>query len=171
MALTSSANNDPDAILKATAEQPNEPPTEVSVKLGDGLRPWLSLFAVAFMLWLLISYGRLLAEVLAVVFGGYLLSLAISPLASRLAERRIPRGVTVILIYLAIFSVLALIVRFTAPTIEQEMARANQTLPALLTQIEQRLDVVPIINQVDLTPYNIAENTEEQLPTVANFAV
>src|SRR5687768_7367658 len=124
MALASIAGNDQEPIIQATAEQDNKPLTEVQVMLGSSLRPWISLFLVAIGLWLVISYGRLIAEVVAVVFGGYLLSLAISPLATRLAQRRIPRAVTVSLIYLAVFSVLALIVKLTAPTLMREMERA-----------------------------------------------
>jgi predicted PurR-regulated permease PerM len=171
MALASSAGNDQEPIIQATAEQNDQPPTEVQIRLGSSLRPWISLFLVALALWLVISYGRLIAEVIAVVFGGYLLSLAIAPLATRLAQRRIPRALTVLLIYLGIFSALALIAKLTAPTLAHEMERANQTLPAMLAAIEERLDIVPVLGQVDLTPYNLAENTEEQLPTVANFAI
>src|SRR5689334_7491571 len=115
MAVVSGAGQSKEPIIEATSQTLNEPPTRVQVMLGDSVRPWLTLFVLAFLLWLLITYGGLLAEVIAVVFGGYLIHLAIAPLANRLADRRVPRGVTVLLLYIAFFSVLALIVRFAAP--------------------------------------------------------
>jgi predicted PurR-regulated permease PerM len=167
----SELTNENPAIVEASAEKTGPGATEVEVRIASGLRPWLSLFAVALILWLLISYGRLLAEVLAVGFGAYLLHLAMRPLANRLAKRRIPAGVTVILLYLAAASVIALMVHFTAPTILQEFARARNTVPLVLAEAQERLNIVPILGDVNLTPATLADNTEEQLPTLATLAV
>lgn len=167
----SGLTNENPAIIEASTETTAPGATEVEVRIANGLRPWLSLFGVALILWLLISYGRLIAEVLAVGFGAYLLHLAIWPLANRLSRRRIPAGVTVILVYLAVASVIALMVHFTAPQIIREMARARSTLPQVLAGLQERLNVIPVLGDINLTPAALADNTEEQLPTLAPLAV
>lgn len=171
MASISQADNPREPLIEAVADTPSGEPTKVEVMLGQGLRPWMSLFAVAFILWLLITYGALLAEVLAVVFGAYLLNLAIRPLAMRLAKRKIPPSFTVLLVYMAIFALGALLVRFTLPTVVQEVQYLNEALPQLSRDVEQQLNSIPILNQISLAPNELAESTEEELPTVANFAI
>lgn len=171
MASLSQANDPRQPVIEATAETPSGEPTKVEVMLGQGWRPWMSLFIVAFLLWLLITYGRLLAEVLAVVFGAYLLNLAIRPLAMRLAKRKIPPSFTVLLVYTAIFALGGLLVRFTLPTVVQEVQYLNRALPQIMSNVESVLNGVPILNEINLAPNALAESTEQELPTVANFAL
>ena len=61
-----------------------------------GWQTWLSLLALGVALWTVISYANLMMEIIWILFGAFLLSLAIRPLADRLTRRRVPRSLTVL---------------------------------------------------------------------------
>ncbi len=149
----------------------SQAPITVTASAPPSVRTWISLFVVALSVWVLIRYGTILMEVIAVVFGSYLLSLAMRPLAIRLQQRRIPPGVAVILVYAVVFGLLALLIWAAAPRFSVEMTRARQALPQLLDALQGRLATTPILNGIDLSPYTIAESTEEDLPAVAGAAL
>jgi predicted PurR-regulated permease PerM len=82
---------------------PTPPPWRLS------LQAWIALLALGLALWLTITYAGLLLEVIWVLFGAFLLSLAICPLADALTRWHIPRGVTVLGVYAGLGGVLALL--------------------------------------------------------------
>lgn len=61
-----------------------------------GWQSWLALFGLGLALWLATTYFELILEIGAVLFGAYLLSLAIRPIADELERWRVPRAITIL---------------------------------------------------------------------------
>lgn len=70
-------------------------------------RVWLALFALGVAVWLTIHYASIIANVLWVVFAAAMITMAVGPLATRLQRWHIPRGVTLIVVYILLIAVLA----------------------------------------------------------------
>jgi predicted PurR-regulated permease PerM len=86
--------------------QPDEKPSPATPSVLPAwrlnLRTWIALLALGLVFWLILTYATLLVEVTALLFGAFLLTLAIHPIADTLSRRRVPRGVTVIGVYAAL---------------------------------------------------------------------
>jgi predicted PurR-regulated permease PerM len=70
---------------------------------------WAGLLALGLALWFTITYAGLILEVMGVLSGALLVSLAIYPLADFLACWRVPRGLTVLGVYVGLVVVLMLL--------------------------------------------------------------
>jgi predicted PurR-regulated permease PerM len=98
---------------------------------------WISLLMLGLVWWFVTTNFGLIAEVARLVFSAYLLSLAIRPLADRLTHWRIPRGITVLAVYIALIGVLVLLGALLIPVISSEVNNLRSESPAL---IEKSLD-------------------------------
>ncbi len=107
------------------------------------MQAWLALLALGMTLWLLVTYFSLILEIGWIVFGAYLLSLIIRPIADWLAQRRIPRSITVLLVYLVMGALLSAIVALLAPMLSAEIDTIRATGPTLLQQASSRLSTLP----------------------------
>jgi predicted PurR-regulated permease PerM len=110
-------------------------------------RTWVGLLALGLTLWLTITYARLILEVIWVLFGAFLLGLAIRPLADRLARWHIPRWVTVFGVYVALFGGAAILGDLLLPVISAEAAHLRSNGPTLLQTALSRLAAVPVLGQ------------------------
>lgn len=119
-----------------------------------GSKAWFGLLILALVAWLVISQAALIVEVGAVLFGAYLLSLAISPVADFMAARRVPRAVTVLVFYGLMFAVLVLAGRLLVPVIRMETRHLRQTLPTVLDRGLSTLRGAPVLH--DLVPSTTA---------------
>lgn len=91
------------------------PKTKVEFTISAGTI--LKIVGVLFALWF-IYYIR---DILAIVFVALILSSIIDPLADWLQVRRIPRSIGVIIVYVALFSILGLIMGVLVPPLIQEI--------------------------------------------------
>lgn len=98
------------------------------------LHTWLALLALGLTLWLTISYFAVLLEIGWILFGAFLLCLAMRPVVDGLAGWRIPRSITVLILYLLVLGVLVLIGSLVLPLVAQEMSTLRRDGPALLQQ-------------------------------------
>jgi predicted PurR-regulated permease PerM len=63
---------------------------------------WVGLLGLGLTLWVIITYAGLMMEIIWIVFGAFLLSVAIRPLADKLAQGHIPRTITVLGVYVGL---------------------------------------------------------------------
>lgn len=135
---------------------------------------WLGLFTLVLALWLTITYASLLIEVLAALFGAFLISLAIRPVADWLGRWRVPRAVTVLAVYLLVIAVLALVGALAGTAISSELAQLRQNAPDLVQVALARLQAIPLIKQVfpsfDVVVQNMGRGTEVAISTVFDAA-
>ncbi|WP_066790869.1 AI-2E family transporter [Chloroflexus islandicus] len=133
---------------------------------------WISLLGVALAFWLIVSYATLLLEVAGVLFGATLLSLAIAPLADRLAHWRIPRGITVVAIYLIGGALLFSLAELLAPVIRTEIRLLRERGPQLVQQGSDWLSSLPGLGGIAASIHqNTAANLGQQLGSIAGSAV
>ncbi|MET0485481.1 MAG: AI-2E family transporter, partial [Candidatus Rokuibacteriota bacterium] len=101
----------------------------------DGRLPWplvLQVLAVAAAVWLVIATWTLWL----LVFTALTIAAAILP-AARLGERyRVPRGVTVLLVYLLVAAVLALMGRLLWPALSEQWRQFVDQLPRLVDNVK-----------------------------------
>ena len=128
---------------------------------------WLSLLALGIALWTAISYASLIMEIVWILFGAFLLSLAIRPLADRLARRRVPRPLTVLGVYVSLIGLLAVLGALLAPIVTSETALLQSNGPNLLQTALSRLTSTPLLSR--LIPFNdtLSQNLISDLYTLA----
>jgi predicted PurR-regulated permease PerM len=109
---------------------------------------WFGLLGLGLALWLAITYAGLIMEIIWILFGAFLFSLAIRPLADVLARRRIPRGVTVLGVYVGLIGLLAVLGTLLVPIITAETALLRASGPSLLQTALSHLSVAPLVGNV-----------------------
>jgi predicted PurR-regulated permease PerM len=109
------------------------------------------LFVVGLALWLTITYASLLVEIAALLFGSFLISLAIRPAANALERWRIPRFVTVLLVYLIILALLGVLGGVVGSTLTQQAQQFIESSPRLVDGIFNWLQSLPLIGPFLLT--------------------
>ena len=107
-----------------------------------GLTPrmWLSALLLAVAAWVLITFGGVIDDALALIFGAFLLSLAMRPAADYLARWKVPRWLTVILIYLIVLTLLGLIGGITGTAVNRQVTVLLRDAPALVDDAARTLD-------------------------------
>jgi predicted PurR-regulated permease PerM len=131
---------------------------------------WLGLLGLGLALWLIITYFPLLTQVLWVFFGALLVSLAIRPLADRLARHRVPRSLTVLAVYLGVALFLTLVGSLLAPTIGAEITRLEDNGPALLEKAASQIAATPFIGKLIPSTTVLLQNLGQRLDVVVRGA-
>lgn len=132
----------------------------------------MSLLGVALAFWLIVSYAALLIEIAGVLFGALLLSLALAPLAGRLAQWRIPRGLTVLAVYALGGALLIALAALLAPVVRAEAQLLRVRGPQLVQQISDWLAMLPGLGGVAPNLHqSIVTSLEQQLGGVADSVV
>ncbi len=96
-----------------------------------GIQLWLAAFSLGLALWLTVAYLGLILELLWILFGALLFSIAMRPPADYLRRRHIPAGLAVIAIYLVLFGVAALAGGLLVPLVREEVALLQTDVPGL----------------------------------------
>jgi predicted PurR-regulated permease PerM len=130
------------------------------------LQAWMALLGLGVALWIIITHASLLVQVLWVLFGALLVSLAIRPLADLLARRRIPRVVTVLAVYVGIALLLSLVGSLLAPTITAEVARLESSGPALLEKAAAQIAAAPLLGKLIPSASVLIQNLGQRLDVV-----
>src|SRR5690606_25963979 len=144
----------------------NEVRAEIAgYKIQFSLNPrlWLAVVGAGVLTWLIIRYGALIAEVVIVLFAAFLLSLALRPLADRLVRYRIPRGVTVIAVYVAVIALFYLLIQLTIPAIAREIATLQEGGTEIMVELVNRLENLPPFSALNI-------NLETLFETIATRA-
>jgi predicted PurR-regulated permease PerM len=112
------------------------------------LKTWLSLLALGLTLWLVISYFGLIFEIIGVLLGAFLLSLAISPLADASNRWHIPRAVAVIIAYLGLGGILAGLITLLIPVVNAEVSYFQEHAPNLFQNILSNASSIPFVRNL-----------------------
>lgn len=119
---------------------------------GLTLRVWGAALLLAFAVWLLISFAGVLVQTLSVIFGAFLISLAMRPAADYLAQWRVPRWVTVLVIYAIILTLLGLLGGWTGSAVERRIAEIGSGAPEFINDavdaLQNLVHDVPLLEQV-----------------------
>jgi predicted PurR-regulated permease PerM len=91
----------------------------------------LKVLALLGILW----FAWLIQDILALLAGALFLSALIHPVARWGAERKIPKGVTVLLVYLVMFGLFALSFALIIPTMLQQVSSLSQTIGSSISTI------------------------------------
>lgn len=102
-------------------------------------RTWLSLLLLALAWWWITIYFHFILQIAAILFVAFLLSLAIRPLADGLARWHIPRGVTVIGVYVGLIGLASILGDHLVPLITIQTEQLRTLGPALLKETLVRL--------------------------------
>lgn len=135
------------------------------------LQAWLGLLTLGLAFWLTITYAGLLLEVLWVIFGAFLLSLAIRPAADALSRWRIPRGITVIGFYVGLGGALALLGDLLVPAFKAELTHLQSNGPTLLQSALSRLAAIPLLKQWLPFTTELAQNLTQRLDVLLSTLV
>ncbi len=105
----------------------HEKPISINITLG-------TLFKAVLVV-LLLYFLYLTRDILLILFVSLILASALDPLVDRLQARKIPRAVSVLFIYLIIFSLIAFILYTIVPPIATEVGDLGQNFPAYLEKV------------------------------------
>lgn len=128
---------------------------------------WLSLLALGVALWTAISYASLIMEIIWILFGAFLLSLAIRPLADRLARRRVPRPLTVLGVYVSLIGLLVVLGALLVPIVTNETTLLQSNGPNLLQTALSRLTSTPLLSRLIPSSDALSQNLISDLYTLA----
>ena len=133
------------------------------------LQAWVGLLALGLVFWLIVVHAELILEMIWVLFGALLLSLAIRPLADTLTRWRIPRWLTVLGVYVGLVAALALLGNLLAPIVSAEVTRLQIYGPNLLKQALSQVATAPLLGRLlpssDLLAQNLAQRADSLLRT------
>jgi len=127
---------------------------------------WLGFLALGVALWTAISYASLIMEIVWILFGAFLLSLAIRPLADRLARRRVPRPLTVLGVYVVLIGLLVVLGSLLVPIVTSETILLQSNGPNLLQTALSRLTNTPLLSRLIPSSDVLSQNLIQQLYTL-----
>lgn len=129
----------PPTVVVAVVSQVNASRTPKSAGPIErlGLNPWLQVFltiiagaAVAVIVW---SVVQRFLHIIALLVASFLVAYLLSPLVDRMERGGLRRGVAILLVYLAIFSVIALVFVLLLGPLTTQLHGLVNSLPALVS--------------------------------------
>jgi len=133
----------------------NSPTLDISVAT------LLKILAVILGLW----FVYLVRDIIAIVFVAIIIAAALSPAIDWCARRRMPRALTIVLIYLAIIAFFGLIVYFVVPPAIIQLRQLTDQLPKFFTSVDSLVS--------NLRAYGVASNlisdSQPNITAVSDF--
>jgi len=131
---------------------------------------WLALLGLGLTLWLIITYLPSILTIGWVLSGAILLSLAIRPFAGWLSRYHIPRGITVLVVYMAGAVLLLGLGYLLSPIIKQEIAYLQSSGLNQLQSAVTRLTSTPLARWIPSSD-SLTQNLSQRLDTIIAGAV
>ena len=135
---------------------------------GFTLRSWGGLLALGLALWLIITQAELILEMIWVLLGALLIGLAIRPVADFLGRWRIPRGVTVMGVYLVIVALFVLLGVLLVPVTSAEVSQLEVNGPALFQKALSQVAAIPLLKNALPSTDTLVQSLAQQMDTVVN---
>jgi predicted PurR-regulated permease PerM len=157
--------------LSQSEEQPGPTTPAPTTTWRLDVRTWLALLALGLAFWLILTYARLLVEIVALLFVAFLLTLALHPIADTLDRRRVPRGLTVLGVYAALGGLLVLLGSLVLPVIRMEAGYLQTHGPDLLQRALARLATVPALGQWLPSTSDMAQSLMQRLDVMLATSV
>ncbi len=130
------------------------------------LQGWLGLFFLGLAIWLTTIYAGVLVEVMGVIFGALLVSLALRPVVEILGRLHVPATISVILAYLSIASLIALIGDLILPILSHEVQNLQTITPTQVQNTITQLTTVPFFGSLLPPPATLAANLTQSLDSL-----
>jgi predicted PurR-regulated permease PerM len=132
------------------------------------LRTWGGLLALGLALWLIITRAELILEMIWILLGALLIGLAIRPVAGFLARWRIPRGVTVLGVYLVIVALFVLLGVMLIPVTSAEVSQLQVNGPALFQKALSQVTTIPLLKNALPSGDTLVQSLAQRMDTVVN---
>jgi len=136
-----------------------------------GAQAWLGLLSLGLVLWFVVTYTGLLLEILWVIFGAVLIAIAIDPVVTILARRRIPRAVTVLVVYLLFGLLLALLGSLVAPAINKEVTALQKSGPDLVQSALSWIAKTPLLSHLVPSTDVLAQDLVQRLDVLVTTTI
>ncbi|MBT3690053.1 AI-2E family transporter [bacterium] len=104
----------------------------VSISMGTFLKLLLIFLVIVFL--------YLIKEVIVLIFVALILASAFDPWVDWFQKKRIPRGLSIIFIYLILISIIGTAIWLLVPPISQEVGQLSSNLPNYYERIESSID-------------------------------
>jgi len=127
---------------------------------------WFGLLGLGLVGWLIITYASLIMEIVWILFGAFLLSLAIRPLADSLARQRIPRSATVLAVYVGLIGLFAILGTLLVPIVNTETTLLQTNGPNLLQTALSRLAATPVVGYLIPSGSTLSQSLIQYLYTL-----
>ncbi|HLC49442.1 MAG TPA: AI-2E family transporter [Candidatus Andersenbacteria bacterium] len=94
----------------------------------------------------------MLRDVLLMLTSAVIIACAIEPLAQKLRTYRVPRGVSVVIVYLLVVGVIAAAVTLILPILAAEMVQLSSQIPQVIHGIEEKMGGLPGVDLASAVP-------------------
>ncbi len=119
---------------------------KITFRLSTGT--WWGLFGMVMLVFVALPYLGVVMNTLGLLFMTALLSMLIAPLAAILERRRIPRALTVLMVYAALLVGVTLIVLLIVPIILQNVRTLAENSDAIVASILANLEQIPVLREI-----------------------
>ncbi len=116
------------------------------------------------LIFILFYFFYLVSDILVALFIALIFASAVDPWVDWLEKKKIPRGVSILLIYLILFTVIASVIYLIIPPIVQETAELGNNLPRYL---EKTVSTFSALKQYTVQ-HGISDNIREALGSVSS---
>lgn len=142
----------------------------MTARSHDRLMPPLWLFTLLFlagMIWLIV----VLKEMVVLLVVGYALAYVMHPLLTRMEGHRIPRGIGIVLIVLALVLFVTILFLTAIPTIFEQYEALSRNLPQYITTAKEKLHLMLGKAEVMFPGFDSNAISIEQIPGLNTDAV
>ena len=94
----------------------------------------------------------IIRDVLLMILAAVIIAFAIEPLAHRLRAYKIPRGVSVVIVYLIFIGLLAGAITLILPAFAEQTTQLANQIPEVVRGIEEKVGVIPGLDPQALVP-------------------
>lgn len=122
---------------------------KITFRLSTGT--WWGLFGMVMLVFVALPYLGVVMNTLGLLFMTALLSMLIAPLAATLERRRIPRALTVLMVYIALLVGMTLIILLIVPIIVQNVRTLAENGDAIVASILANLEQIPVLREIAQT--------------------
>jgi predicted PurR-regulated permease PerM len=124
--------------------------------------------ALGLALWLIITQAELILEMIWVLLGALLIGLTIRPLAGFLTRWRIPRGLTVLGVYMVVVALFVLLGVLLVPVVNAEVSQLQANGPALLQKAFSQVTAIPLVKNALPSGDTLVQSLAQRMDTVVN---
>jgi predicted PurR-regulated permease PerM len=107
-------------------------------------RIWFGLLTCGLAFWIIVTHSSLVLEIALVLFAAFLLSVGLSPITDAAASRAIPRGLTVLIVYILLAVSIVLLTGMLVPVIRSEIALLQTNGPTLFQEALSHVQGTPV---------------------------
>lgn len=117
---------------------------KIDITSNTILRVWLISIAFIFL--------YLITDLILIIIAAVVIASTIEPLANKLQSYKVPRALSVVLVYIAFLAVFALTITLMIPPLVEQTEQLIQSLPQIISNLKDTVGIIPdTFNEEDLT--------------------